>query len=89
MHPLLLYCFTEPLKPAGLLEQDSKGEERWKETKTERKEKRVGRKNRGRKGEGKREKEKIYRLRQEPTCTSPSVTSVLDWNNPYTFSTQA
>lgn len=37
MHPLLLYCFTEPLKPAVLL--DSKGEERWKETKTERKEK--------------------------------------------------
>lgn len=61
MHPLLLYCYTEPLKPAGLLKQDSKGEERWKETKTERKEKQVGRKNRGRKGEGKRERENLPR----------------------------
>lgn len=56
MHPLLLYCFIEPLKPAGLLEQDSKGEERWKETKTGRKEKWAGRKNRGRKGEREIEK---------------------------------
>lgn len=64
MHTLLLDSFTEPLKPAGLLEHRQKDGKRQRQSKM----KKAGR---------------IEKERKRENLTSPSVTEMLDWSNPY------